>query len=839
MPDRYVENNTCDYTAILKELNENYIRNSELNREDAQLFVKITNLNYYPIKFNIDEDGFNIEDNQNYAGREIAIGSKRQYFYKCFTINTSTRIVNINVDEFKTGWNDDKYLVFRNGLLLNKGTYRIAIPSFENTYNFKCIYSMINFVPGDRVDVFYIESEESFDDVPFNGNMYVNIQRQWCINDEQLLFKVPYPYPSYPRGEKMFICMNDEGEYLDNRDDYTTSYDGEYITLNERYGNMISYVNYLLFLFPYVMADWETEGGEDENQQSGNRTGVDLFQSYSILSKSSESTGIINFYPAFDKYNIDNKSMMLFANTTYIDQDRYKILNNSQIQLLLDTDKKHSSVAKYTMLIFSEQKVTDANMRKFNLRVEKVMATEDRQQIFYIPEIDVQKESFLGFLGSVSLDLHNRCTWKPEIHQIVMNSDEDYVLKGRPVYFIFYEAQDNHLIRDKEISFKKMMWDITDDGPNTIPKQLYEGSLKFDNTNLILFLNGTYLQPDRYTITHTDDGNNIISMNTPADTAILSNKTFTGIYLVSYTPNYQTEGDGAYKYTDLTEDHDWIWWDEMYAIPTVPPSQTADIDSGGGGVTLNAIPYSKFLFTDNGGDGTVDFEYEGSNLSKYIIDSGNINMNRNTWNDNTNGKGAISGNVELSGNINEDVTFPNGLVTEFYYTRRYLSTAVNHSYPFYFETTMKWFYSANDDIRVDLYFGSTSATNGALLDVYWGYPNGRYITSIALNAENRVSTNQPNQDSYHFNTNRNRIRDITIGIGITNTEIKAMFYDNSYGNKELVERTVYGYLPNPFYITAYMSDPPYWDDQLSVRVTHNFGKEPWIYPELARRYYNS
>lgn len=214
-------------------------------------------------------------------------------------------------------------------------------------------------------------------------------------------------------------------------------------------------------------------------------------------------------------------------------------------------------------------------------------------------------------------------------------------------------------------------------------------------------------------------------------------------------------------------------------------------------------------------------------------------MNRNTWNDNTNGRGAISGNVKLSGNINEGVTFPNGLVTEFYYTRRYLSTAVNHSYPFYFETTMKWFYSANDDIRVDLYFGSTSATNGALLDVYWGYPDGKYISSIALNAENRVSTNKPNQNSYLFSTRRNRISDITIGIGITNTEIKAMFYDNSYGNKELVERAVYGYLPNPFYITAYMSDPPYWDDKLSVRVTHNFGKEPWIYPELARRYYNN
>lgn len=571
MPDKYIELKMCDYTGILEELNRDYIMNSELNREDAQLYVKITDLNYYPIKFNIDNQGFNIEDNENYIGKEMAIGSKRQYFYKYIKIGSNSRIVNINYDEFKTAWNEDKYLIFRNGLLLNKGVYRIAIPSFDNNYGYKCIYSMTEFKTGDRLDIFYIESEESFNDVPFNGNMYVNIQRQWCINDGQLLFKIPYPYPTYPRGEKMFICMSDDGEYYDNRKDYTTSLDGEYITLNEKYNDMISYVDYLLFLFPYVMADWENEGGEDENQQSGNKTGIDLFQSYSILSKNSETTGIVNFYPTFDQYPIDNKNMMLFANTTYIDQSRYEIISNNQIRLLLDTDKKHSSVAKYTMLIFAEQKVLDPNMRKFHLRAEQVIAEEDRQQIFYIPEVDVQKESFLGFLGSVSLDLHKRCTWKPEIHQIIMNSDEDYVLKGRPVYFIFYEAQDNHLIRDKEISFKKMMWDVTAAGPNTIPKQLYEGSLKFDETNLMLFLNGTYLQPNRYTITHTDDGNNIISMNTPADTALVANKTLTGVYLVSYTPNYQTEGDGPYKYTDLMEDHDWIWWDEMYAIPYPDP----------------------------------------------------------------------------------------------------------------------------------------------------------------------------------------------------------------------------------------------------------------------------
>ena len=34
-----------------------------------------------------------------------------------------------------------------------------------------------------------------------------------------------------------------------------------------------------------------------------------------------------------------------------------------------------------------------------------------------------------------------------------------------------------------------------------------------------------------------------------------------------------------------------------------------------------------------------------------------------------------------------------------------------------------------------------------------------------------------------------------------------------------------------------MSDPPYWSDVLSVRVTTNFGKSDWVYPDIAKGYY--
>lgn len=195
----------------------------------------------------------------------------------------------------------------------------------------------------------------------------------------------------------------------------------------------------------------------------------------------------------------------------------------------------------------------------------------------------------------------------------------------------------------------------------------------------------------------------------------------------------------------------------------------------------------------------------------------------------------FDGILELVTNPNEDLTFENNsLRNEFYYTKTYVSGAINHNYPFYFEAKVKWYNSSNDDMRIEIYFGSKEKTNGCFLDLYWGYPNGTVIHSFNLTADVRIDTNHPTSGSIlPYNNDNVSLKDITFGFGISGTEMKLF---TKYGKNITRNVTVYGKMVNPFYITAWMSDPPYWDDILSVSVDYNFGKDPWIYPEYAALY---
>ena len=75
--------------------------------------------------------------------------------------------------EFRTAYNPDKYLIFVSGRLLNKANYEIIIPSPYNTYSKKVIYFFCNIPDNAQIDVYYIESDDNFDTVPFNRDIRI------------------------------------------------------------------------------------------------------------------------------------------------------------------------------------------------------------------------------------------------------------------------------------------------------------------------------------------------------------------------------------------------------------------------------------------------------------------------------------------------------------------------------------------------------------------------------------------------------------------------------------------------------------------------------------------
>lgn len=557
---------------VESEIDQLFMRNSDINREDIQVLVEISQYNLVPIRFGYTPDGrIKIYDEEEAAGKNVYIGSKRQFIYHRMNLLEDSNKINLNIEELQTAWNPKKYLIFRNGYLMNSSVLKFYLPAFDNTIARKVVYSTVTFKAKDRLDIFYIESEDFMKSIPINRDVYLTVRKQYATMNYQTLFPVPYPYPEYPRGEKMFFVCDMEGHYLDNRYDYQTAVDAEHITLRDDHKVVSAYTDYLIYTFPYVKQDWEDEGNEEEDVLSGEKSGVDFIYAHSILSPEN-ANGKVSFYPRFDQYEIDKTRCLLFGNSTFIDPERYNIVDNGTIEFVDDLDKFHSVYAQYTMVIFREINIYDEENLEFAIDVRQVEATEDQQQKFYIPNVEIQKPSFLAFVGSINFDQKDRFQWKQEINRMDIVEEEDFVEKGRLVTFIFYKPLLPKLIRQKEIYFKKMQFDVPDDsGYVTIPSKLYN-DIDFKPANLILFLNGTFLEPTRYNI----QGNRI-NMVKPYDDALDDTKALVGIYLVAYKPNYMTEGEGPYDYTDMKEDHDWIIFDEMYATPYIPKSVTADI----------------------------------------------------------------------------------------------------------------------------------------------------------------------------------------------------------------------------------------------------------------------
>lgn len=655
--DRSIEQKT-NLSEIEKEINYKFKNTMYLKKEDFQVYLELNSNNLYPIEFKIKPNGdISIKDDINYILKDIYIGSNKQFFYESYTISeTTTNILRLS-NTFKTAWDSSKYMIFRNGYLLNSNVYKMGIPSFKNILKTKTVYSMVSFKKGDRIDVFYIENKDILQDVPFNRDLYITTRRVFAVQDDQVDIKIPYPYDSYPRGDKMFICLTKSGMYLDNRYDYNTSFDKEYLTL--RYENRLisSYVDYLIFLFPYVRADFESDSYNEIKDKTGNFTGIDFEYSYSILNPSNEEEGIVNFYPIFDQYTLQKKNFILFGNTTLIDKDRYNLIDNGTIQFTNETDRKHCSSAKYTMVIFKEQDIQDQKKLLFGLEFYSVVAEEDRQQRFHIPKIDNQKKSFLAFFGSISLDVHNKFTWKYELDQMILTNKEDYVKKGRVVNFIFYTPNnEDTLSREKEIALKKMMWDVSEDGKSYIPEYLYT-DMQFNDSNLLLFLNGTFIQPDRYQI----DKNNCITFVNEDDDGLKNTKTLTGIYLVSYIPNYEKDDntEGPYNFIDMKEDHDWIWFDEMYAVPYEIEVFNVEKDLPG-----NLVIQQKSIYKDISSSIKVSSPYSIMALN------GSITLNKGTINKLINGSVTLSntysiqviqpdhGRIEVNGKVGTLFKFP-------------------------------------------------------------------------------------------------------------------------------------------------------------------------------------
>ena len=270
-----------DSAEVEKEIEDEYINcgSKDIDPEDIAVYVEIDKDNLYPLDISINDGKVKIKDTYFAADRNLYLGSKRQFLYKQMYIDHRSNILKLD-GTFRTGWNKDKYLLFKNGYLVNRAIYWVRVSDMENIYGDKLIFSASSFKPGDRIDLFYIESRDDMDLVPYNRDVYMSSKIVTSYKNNQKVVKVPYPNKVYPRGQKQFFIFTKDGIFLDNRYDYTLSDDKEYVSFKKDV--LPNTGDFVTFVFPYVRSNFEVDG-EYEDALSGELAGTKFFFSYSVL----------------------------------------------------------------------------------------------------------------------------------------------------------------------------------------------------------------------------------------------------------------------------------------------------------------------------------------------------------------------------------------------------------------------------------------------------------------------------------------------------------------------------------------------------------------------------
>jgi len=619
-----IKNPYTDVTKVEKELNEKYWDNRAIDPHDIQLFVRLDDFNYYPVPCYIDKDRkFHVEDSQAYAGRELFVGSKHQFLHHQYKIKTTNPNGDIYLaledgKDMATAWDPTRFVMFRNGYLINACLYQVIIPSFDNSYGRKFIYSAVPFKNNDRIDLFYIESRDNeFQQVRFNQDIYIQTRQVVWDNKTSNIIKIPYPYSAYPRDKHMFYIFSGKtGCYLDARYDFTTDEPtNEYVTLN--YPDRDMKESYIVFTFPYAKEEFEDES---DTIGIGEKSGVSFFACYSYPDDDSESyknnEGILKFDPVFTTYRIKKENILLFRNTTLMQPELYEVKNNSTIKLLDSIAKKTVQFDRYTMLIFAETERAALRARRFEFQVEQSMFRGiyyTKNGIYYacveIPDTIPEGADFLLFQGTILYDVESRykiatvngrkCVMVPQAnfeglnkidqggvrvtkekpgYTLKTNAILGYQLDGTPMYqrdfyytetdvdnirpftFIFYNRKPYNT--KKYIEIVKIYFTSTQEGKVKIVNNSKYDLDNYNSKNLVLFYNGVYLTPDRYSV---DPDTLEVTFDTNID-ILPNNNAFTGIFLVSN--KLQGEFDDWLYYDMMDGDPNKLcWFDEGYARP--------------------------------------------------------------------------------------------------------------------------------------------------------------------------------------------------------------------------------------------------------------------------------
>lgn len=203
-----------------------------------------------------------------------------------------------------------------------------------------------------------------------------------------------------------------------------------------------------------------------------------------------------------------NCSIIIYKNTVMIEHTRYRIVGSNKIEFF---DYKDMNIIGNMCTI---QQITDET--KYNLhdltdsKYAQVVATVDQQSVFEIPQVldsdGLPYRYFLVFRGSISMDNEYRYYIDDEYKTITLTHTEDFVPKGSSLTFFFVKLRKSDVygplhVKPMYLYTRTEVYDPNDPDKlvTRIPIPEFHG-LKFTENNCMVFIQDTFVSPQRYRI---------------------------------------------------------------------------------------------------------------------------------------------------------------------------------------------------------------------------------------------------------------------------------------------------------------------------------------------------
>ena len=494
----------------------------------------------YPLNHTLlDNKTIQLED-PSFANTKLYMCSKYQFIHERYIIDDNVLILS---DKFETAYNKKKFMIFYNGLYVNEADYEIllpdltveaplaALPGALNTYyyaakseiisggkiNKRAIY--FNFkinksdMPKDSntylfanntqsikkiIDVYYVSSIPG-NRIEIMGDLIIDCVKVYAKEDHQITFKIPKPYKNFPLTYDTFFAIN--GTMYIKKDRYTIDSDDESITFVDPDNDYLLKGQSITFVYPRFKMDGEL----DDRIPSDN---IVHFTYHSTKLDDDSSTVTFPTYTP----GSSTEGVLLFINSTYVEPDRYTISGNTVTFLHEEIEAEYKLTLAVPNDITQNKKVTNNNI---TIKTGEAKVISDGQIEFDIPN-NISHDNMFVFLNSMLLS-ENRYAISEDYKHIDVHHIEDKLVKGQKLLFVNLKnvndnnsfTKDLNKMHVKCIHYGTRLKD--DSASFKIPVEEFVHA-KFKEFNFLVFLNGTWLEFDRYRVKNGE-----ITLTNPLD----------------------------------------------------------------------------------------------------------------------------------------------------------------------------------------------------------------------------------------------------------------------------------------------------------------------------------